>query len=66
MFIITLWFGPEVPAPGKSPLVLKKVVVAPDASDAAAAFAEQDGVAWVDIVSAIPIDPEAAFTVIDS
>lgn len=66
MFVITIWFGPEVPGPGTSPIVLKKVVVAPDVSAALAAFVEQDGVAWADVIEAVPIDPAAPFTVIDS
>ena len=66
MFIITVAFGPYVPNAGDFPLVFKKVLVAADASAAAKAFAEQNGVAWVDIISDIPIDPDAAFTVVDS
>lgn len=65
MFVITIAFGPYVPKAGDFPLVLKEVLVAPDVSAAVKAFAEQDGVEWVEVDSAVPIDPAAPFTVID-
>jgi hypothetical protein len=60
--IITVLYGPTTP----DGLVFKRRLLSlGNGADAVAAFAEQDGVEWIELVSVEPVDPETPYVDLD-